>query len=240
MKRIINKFLRRLDLRLSRISKNTAFNTQRELISTSQQPVVIFDVGAYIGEVAGEYRRLFPGAKIYCFEPFPDSFGKLKETVGNDAGITLLPHGLGEAQGQRQINSNAFAATNSLLKTDEAGKKTWGNGLLETLETITVDIDTLDNVVAAHGINQIDILKLDVQGAEYLVLEGGATTFAAGIVKMVYTEIIVLPTYEGQKSFDEVLALFRKLGFDLYGLYNFSKDAKGKLRQLDAIFVWRE
>jgi len=39
--------------------------------------LVIFDVGAYVGDITGTYRGIFPGATIYCFEPFPDSFKKL-------------------------------------------------------------------------------------------------------------------------------------------------------------------
>ncbi|MET0168053.1 MAG: hypothetical protein ABW318_24070, partial [Vicinamibacterales bacterium] len=49
-----------------------AFSVQRELIRADEP--LIFDVGAHHGSVARTYRRLFPGALIHCFEPFPDSF----------------------------------------------------------------------------------------------------------------------------------------------------------------------
>jgi len=46
--------------------------------------MIIFDVGAYIGEIAKNYRDIFPNAKIYCFEPFPDSFKTLRQSFKDE------------------------------------------------------------------------------------------------------------------------------------------------------------
>lgn len=56
-----------------------AFNKQKILMGNSDSELIIFDAGAYIGDVALKYNNLFPGSKIYCFEPFRDSWEKLKK-----------------------------------------------------------------------------------------------------------------------------------------------------------------
>jgi hypothetical protein len=58
-----------------------------------------------------------------------------------------------------------------------------------------------------------------------------------GMINMIYTEIIMLPTYEGQIPFDETISLIRSFGFELFNFYNYSYTKKGQLRQVDAIFI---
>ena len=75
MKRLIHKALRLFGYQFSRI--RDPFVQQQRLLEETPAPI-IFDVGAHIGLVSRRYRRLMPGASIYAFEPFPDSFAKLK------------------------------------------------------------------------------------------------------------------------------------------------------------------
>lgn len=237
MKKILRRLISRFGYQLSKAGVDQAFVDQERLLrNTVGEAPVIFDVGAYTGQVALQYRSMFPAAEIYCFEPFPDTFSVLKNKVEQDPKINCYPIGVSNEAGRQTIQSNAHAGTNSLLKTDAAAKDNWGSGLLETLEQLEIEVATLDGIVERHGIERIDLLKMDVQGAEYLVIQGGKQSFAAGLVRYVYTEIIILPTYEGQLPFDQMLKLMDDNGFDLYGLYNLNKDRHGQLRQVDAIF----
>ena len=54
---------------------------------------------------------------------------------------------------------------------------------------------------------------------------------------MIYTEIIMLPTYENQLDFDEFIKLMKSFGFRLFNLYNLSLTKEGELRQVDALFL---
>lgn len=238
MKKAVSNLLKKFNLQVSRINKeNPAFVAQQRLTAGPADQFTIFDVGAYQGLIAQDYNRLFPGAAIYCFEPFPESFDVLSANTTSFPNIHRLNYGLGAATGPQIIHVNAFAATNSLLSTDARGSATWGEGLLETQANVTVEIKTLDDAVAELDLDHIDILKLDVQGAEHLVLDGAQKTLAAGKVTLIYTEVILLPTYEGQLYFDEVLLRFRQLGYRLYDLYNPSYNQQKQLRQVDAIFL---
>lgn len=196
---------------------------------------VIFDVGAYIGETVTQYRALFPSADIFAFEPFPESFAALATALPGDA--QFHPHNiaLGEKEGALLLHSNISAATNSVLATSASGPQFWGS-VVDTRETVPVFTSTISAFCTTHGIAAIDILKLDVQGAELSVLQGGQPLLAAGAVKMVYAEMLVAPTYVGQAAIDEVLKFMRDLHFTLYDIQN-PCHRRGRLCQFDALFL---
>jgi len=197
----------------------------------------IFDVGAYRGQMTKAFRGIFPDARIFTFEPFPESFNILERSNVDDHGIRNFNFGLADEIKTSAFHSNLSSQTNSLLPTDPAAPKIWGKGLLETKEVVQAEFKTIDSVLAELEIPEIDILKLDVQGAEHLVLEGASSACEEGKIKIVYTELIIQSTYVGQKRLDEALAVYYNSGFELYNLYNLFASADGKLCQLDALFT---
>jgi len=250
MKKFINKILGKFGFKIYKVStkressnnnnnsNNTdAYKVQKHLIKDYNSELTIFDVGAYVGGIALKYNKLFPKSKIFCFEPFPDSFSTLEKNTVSFNNIICINKGLSAQEGTSKFQTNTSAPTNSIFKAHKSSEVVWGEGLLEALGTVEVEMTTLDNFVTAHAIEKIDILKMDVQGAEFMVLNGAKKTLEKGIVDMIYTEIIMLPTYEGQIPFEETVKLIRSFGFELFNLYNYSLTNKGQLRQVDAIFI---
>src|SRR5438045_6368894 len=84
MKTLILRSLALVGLELKR--KVSPFYIQRALCQKPRP--VIFDVGAHTGETSTEYRRRFPDAKIYAFEPSPEPFLVLKRSFSKDSNIT--------------------------------------------------------------------------------------------------------------------------------------------------------
>lgn len=242
--RYIKSYFYKLGFQISRIkkhglNKSDAFEMQKYLIG-ERDKLTIFDVGAYIGVTTAHYNQLFPNSKIYAFEPFIESYKKLQYNNLNFTNILSVNAALGHINGKLLFNSNLSAQTNSILKSNNQAEKIWGNGLLNTVEHVYINMITLDDFVIKNDIHRIDILKLDVQGAEFKVLEGAKETLEKGLIKMIYTEIIIMPTYEEQKYLDEVLTLFRINGFELFNIYNYSLTNFGQLRQVDVIFINKE
>jgi len=198
---------------------------------------IIFDVGAHRGYITTKFRTLIPSCTIHAFEPFPESYQRLSERNADDPSVHCHAFGLAERETEVELHANESEATNSILATDDAASETWGSGLLDTRSKIRIPVRPLDRVADELGVSDIDILKLDVQGAEPLVMEGAAELCRAGRIGIIYTEIITQPTYKGQKRFDEALGVFYDRGFDLHNLYNLNSGDSGQLRQLDAIFV---
>ena len=240
MKKLIKKLVNRCGYRISRLAKPLstldAFTAMKQLLSGIREPV-IFDVGAHHGHISKKFRDLLPTSVVYAFEPFKESFEQLKMNIASDPKITAYNFGLSNKDGMQSFHSNSSSATNSLFPSDKAGIQTWGENLLETQKLVEAGFKTLDSVVQTMQIPKIDILKIDVQGAEHLVIEGAAKACSQGLIRLVYSEIITQPTYKGQKRFDEALASFYNNGFDLYNIYNMSFTSEGRLRQLDAIFT---
>jgi len=198
----------------------------------------IIDVGAHTGESALAFRKSFPRANIHAFEPFPASYKTLLERTKHDRNIYPSPLALSSVAGTASLNVNKSAATNSLLRTDERAFETWNRSdVTSTLGVVTVPVSTLDSFCAQRNISEIDLLKLDAQGAEYDIISGARDLITRGAIRLIYTEIIIMPSYQGQAQFDETLLVLREGNFILHNLYNYCYTNEGRVNQLDAIFV---
>ena len=96
------------------------FHEQRRMLADVAKPV-LFDVGAHEGLTTLQYKELFPGARVYAFEPFEGSFQKLRAATGNVPGVHLVNQALGRTRGELKFRVNQSTATNSLLPTDPRG-----------------------------------------------------------------------------------------------------------------------
>jgi FkbM family methyltransferase len=182
---------------------------------------------------------LFPDALIHSFEPSPASFQRLSEAFGKDP--RLVPHNVAvsEKSGRATFRVNRASVTNSLLESDRRGDNYWGQNLLDTDSEISVQTVALDDVCREEHIEHVDILKIDVQGAEYAVLAGAHDLLSKRSVDLIYLEMIIAPSYVGQRSYHYYLALLDSLGYELFDLFNLGR-RDGRLIQIDGIFVTKE
>jgi FkbM family methyltransferase len=211
-----------------------AFAAQRALVS-SPEPIV-FDVGAYVGEMAWRYRRIFPRALIYCFEPAQDAFEKLERNTARDANVSCHRMALADREGLATLHINASPATNSLLGTYPGADRFWGPGKLETSSTTDVATGSIDHFCTEHSITRIDVMKIDVQGLEYAVLLGARQLMERHAVGLIYTELLIAPTYKGQRGLHEYLALMKSFDYELVDFFNLVH-LDGRLAQLDGLFA---
>ena len=236
IKRAIQKNLHRFGYQLSRTTRlpMDAFALQSKLIKV-REPVIL-DIGAHHGGVAKIYREQFPLASIYCFEPFPQSFHVLSKSVERDSRTFCYRTAVSEKKGTAVLSANLDSATNSLLTTDERGTSFWGEGLLDTMSHVEVGTTTVDKLCPEVGIFHIDILKMDVQGAEFSVLVGAEDMLANQRISLIYTEVIMCPTYEGQHKLHEYLSFLGSFGYDFLDFFNPLR-SHNQLIQTDVIFL---
>ncbi len=210
------------------------FIIQSELISSATP--LIFDIGAYVGEITMRYRETLPSAKIYSFEPCPESFEKLIVNTKSDSQISCHNLAISSHHGISNLHINKFLPTNSLLATDIRGATHWGAGLLDTENQLEVPTTTVDDFCLESGIVHIDILKLDVQGAEFEVLSGAKNMLSRHGISLIYMEMIMCPTYLGQRQLYEYLKFLGDLGYQLLDFYNPVRNHH-RLIQSDLIFT---
>lgn len=197
--------------------------------------LVIFDVGAHEGWTVANFRKLFPGAFIHAFEPTPAAAEHLKTRYIADARVQCHAVALTDQEGTVDLNLNVWGTTNSLLRTDAAAPASWSEHV-NTKMTIKVPTRTIDAFCAANNVSNIDILKIDVQGAENRVLKGAYRKLSSGSIKSVYLEVIVAPTYVGQARPDEIFGMLYEAGLVLIDVYDLWRDGAALL-QFDALFA---
>jgi hypothetical protein len=105
---------------------------------------------------------------------------------------------------------------------------------------VEVRTTTISAFCDAHAIGRVDVLKLDVQGAERLVLEGAREMLEQGAVGLVFAEVLFAKLYDGGTSFDELWRWLETAGYALYGLFHLTPGDNGLLGYGDAIFVGPE
>ena len=145
-----------------------------------REPVhTIFDVGANVGAWATLAATTLPGATIYAFEIVPATFDRLRQATQGRQAIRCFNVGLGDHVGMLSIRYNPAASDHATF-TDYP----WP-GERSTVEGRVV---TGDSFLKQHAIESIDLLKIDVEGAEHLVLQGLGQAFADRRVRLAYFE----------------------------------------------------
>ena len=194
--------------------------------------LVIFDVGAHIGQSAKKYRKIFDKAEIFSFEPHLDSYKTLSSLKIDK--FRAYNFGFSNIKSQENFSVNLKSGTNSLLPFSV--DNVWGFEPSDSLETTVCNFDTIDNFCNINNIESIDFMKIDVQGSEYLVLSGAKETLLTKKIKVIQLEVIIGDTYKGQKSIGFYMNFLEKYG---YKLKNFSDLVirDGVLIQTDLFFT---
>lgn len=234
LRRFIQSGLSYFGYSVNRSSKS-ALAVQKQLLSQRQRPV-IFDVGANVGKMTKEYRRAFPSAVIHAFEPFPASFASLREHAAIGTNTFAHQLALTNRAGICLFNCNVKAETNSLLATDPRYTDAWESGWLETQEQIEVQTGMIDGFCSEHAIPAIDLLKMDIQGAEMLALDGAKAMLSRQAISLIYMEIIIASAYQGQPALSDYLDYMHGINYHLFDFYNQSRRDL-QLVEVDALFV---
>jgi len=227
------------ELRRKPVDNHTDASAEMARLLAGVERPVVFDVGAKVGNTVLRYRKLLPNATIHAFETCEATFQTLTERTAQLPNVTLHRCGLGATTGTMKFNVNRSPSTSSILDASEEVTSISGARKFERVEQVEVPIQSLDDALRDTGVDRVDLLKLDVQGAEPQVIAGGARSLSERRVRMIFAEMIVSPFYKGQLPLHEVLALLDRHGYVVYGFYDLSAFA-GPLRQFDALFVRKE
>ena len=173
---------------------------------------VVIDGGANVGEATRALCRNLPNARVHAFEPVSGPYAEL-ESACTMIGACAHKLALGDARGDAQINVNKNSWTSSLLEANERGHA-FHSDWCETVRTESVVVTRLDDWAQEEGIENISILKLDLQGYELPALRGAGALLPS--VKAIYSEAQISPEYSGASCFAEIDTFLRSSGFGLY------------------------
>ena len=151
----------------------------------------VIDVGANVGDWALTACQALPGAVVHAFEIAPETAERLARNVaaaGRDERVVINRLGLAAAAGEVSLYLTRDSDTESstLREAVEYAVKEQGlSGVVEIVARVT----TGDAYLRSRGITHVDLLKIDVEGAEFSVLEGFAESFAHDAIDMVQFRI---------------------------------------------------
>ncbi len=150
----------------SNYSFNMGLNGERRILEVlSAHPLrTFFDVGANHGEWTRMVLRHFPAAAVHCFELAPPTYLQLRAHLPPRPGLVVNDFGLGDKSGAVEFSfAEGHDGHSSLLEEPtNAGGFSRMHGRIERG----------DRYVARQGLEVIDFLKIDVEGADFSVLEG--------------------------------------------------------------------
>jgi len=118
---------------------------------------IVFDVGAHMGSFS--IYAANKGAHVFAFEPLPENFKRLCENI-------TLNHMEGKVTA---INEGIFYKTGELPFFFD-NHNTGGNSIISTdrlQQATNIKVDTIGHYVKQFGLQKIDLLKIDIEGAEY-------------------------------------------------------------------------
>lgn len=177
--------------RLELLTGQHETETRRALERLARPGMVALDVGAHIGfHTRLLARRVGSAGRVIALEPHPRTFEALRQNTRKLPNVTTLPAAAAEAQGSAELHDYLMMSASGSLQYDRAlahqqrarmgaGDVTpRGAGGFEPqryrVQTVTID-DCLDQL----GIARVDIVKMDIEGAELAALRGMRRTIAA-------------------------------------------------------------
>ena len=182
------------------------------------------DVGANVGLYTGlALAAGEPRGRIVCVEPHEESRSYLEKTIAlNTNGadctgfLTIAPVAVGARSGTVALHSNSE---------NKGDNRIYNDPILDSARMVA--LSTLDTICESAGISSIDLLKMDIQGAEFQAVKGGEKVLRNSPDCILMTEFWAYGIRQAGDDPGSFLALLEDLGFSIYGIVS------GRLKTLD-------
>lgn len=174
-----------------------------------QPGMTAFDIGAYLGVYTCLMaKRVGPEGQIHAFEPSPRSFERLLENIAVN-GLTNVVANCQAAFSRTDsvplfLYEAPFESLTSLVHRKLIRE---GNVLLPAAE-VSVQAVRLDDYCQQHAVDQIELLKLDVEGVELEVLKGARGLLEQGAIRCLLFEV--------GEGIEQVLEVLKAYGFRFF------------------------
>jgi FkbM family methyltransferase len=184
-------------------------------------------VGAHSGEFARLCRRIWPGAKLTCFEVLPHRVAELKAWSATDGNVDIIPYLLG-AETRNAVPFHEMETASSVL----------GEHRPPGVPVRSHPMTTIDEVVGDLKLQAPTFLKLDVQGYEFEILHGAKLTLSR--IEVILAEVNFIDVHRDVHLLDDLIVFLRDnnfVAYDICGMHRRPLDAA--LWQADFMFVPR-
>lgn len=192
-----------------------------------KHPVTLIDVGAS-GGMQEQWQRAEKHLRLIGFEPDERAYKSLAENSDGKRTI-YLNTALHRERGEIEFLLNRDQKVSSMFPANRKLVEMFPDpGQFDLVRKVKVAAEPLDDVLTNAGIDDADFIKVDTQGSELAILEGGARIVENHLLG-IEVEVEFAEIYEGQPLFAEVDTFIRSMGYELFDLNGaFWKRDKGK------------
>lgn len=200
-------------------------------------PGVIYDVGANVGATVDRYLREYPQARLVAVEPLPHLAQHLTRRFAAHDNVRVVHAALADDCGTRLLLNTVADGNSSFFEVSAQQRGCSGHDeQTRVKQRLEVPTTTLDRLAEDCGSASIDVLKLDIQGAELLALRGAAGLLGRRGIRAIYCEVNFAPIYDGQCQYHDLAELLMDRGYWLYDLFGANHQTDGSITHCNALF----
>lgn len=175
---------------------------------------IVVEAGSWDGSDTSFFANYLTEGKVYSFEPFLSFYYQTCARLYGVSNVEISHYALAEK-----------TQPYTLYISERNGKSWCSNSILKPKDHLTVHPSiTFDKQIEVQGINlddwiqekkipRIDMMWLDIQGAEASVLKAAPITLSR--TKYLYTEVSLIETYENVMLYNEYKQFLESKGFQL-------------------------
>jgi len=213
----------------------TKFASMSRRFMDADKVAVILELGARDCEESAGFCAKFQSATVHAFECNPDTLPACRRAAAIQPRIRLVEKAVADQEGtlsfmavdkerSRSVWADGNPGASSLFKVDNQ----WVDEEIVQKE-IKVEAIRLDAYLESQGIPKVDLMWMDIQGAELMALKGLGARLAD--VSLIHLEVEFRELYVGQPLFKDLKGFLNSQGFSLVGFTNFHRVAG------DAVFA---
>lgn len=188
----------------------------RFFLSLLEPGMTVFDMGANLGMYTVlAARRVRANGSVHAFEPTPEVASRFKQNVAINglANVVVNQKAVAAAEGTATLHLQAGSDLNTLAP---------GTGTPIEVQTVT-----LDGYVTAAGLARVDVMKVDVEGAEVMALRGGGDLLSGHNAPAIMIEFNPNALRAMRASVEELFDLLTAHGYRCYRLHSYGEGACG-------------
>jgi FkbM family methyltransferase len=172
---------------------------------TPKEGDTVIDIGAHIGRYTiTSSKQVGKNGKVVAIEADPENFQLLKRNIALNKLTNVMPLNYAVFSERTKIKlyeQSASAKYNSIMLTRAAKTKNY----------VEVNADTLDSILKLNGVNRVNWIKIDVEGAEFEVLKGSTKSLSGENMYL----LIEIHNIEDPSHYDNIVNLLKDDNYEI-------------------------
>ncbi len=194
----------------------------------------IVDIGAYQGEFTDSALALLEPKRVVLVEADPGSAKQLSLKYQASPKCEVVHCAISNVSQPVMLRVNVARDSSSILPITDRAAVVFGKQMHE-VEEVEVPGMTLNDLFNQSKLDKVDLLKVDIQGAERMMIEGGKEAIKR--VKAMYIEVSFEEFYEGCALFKDFDSLLNEHGFKLRSFHESRLGADGCMAYANALYL---